>query len=288
MINILVAVLGTALAAVEDFRTGWVSDWITHGMIVFGIVWTLLFAQQQMFFVFAVAAAVFLLGYAAYAFGQMGGGDVKLFTALALLVPYHPAELSPYLQQLGITPVPANYPFIVSIFVMFGLLYMFFISIIYLRKIYERKQKIKDFRQKITKGVIYAALFVPIIVLWTSFFRSFIVFAPAIFLSMLLLPFKDDIIKLFFMQNRKVSQLNNEDVFALEFIPVAVKKKLGLWRKTFTDVELGRIKAKAKKAKINSLPVCDHMPCAVPYIFGALLISLILGDFILWLVLNVG
>jgi hypothetical protein len=284
MINIIIALVGTLYASYTDVRTGFVDDWLSHLMIGLGVIYVILtFPVADAVFIYAVAAAVFGVGYLAYIFGQMGGGDVKLFTALVLLIPFYPQQMVPIANSVGITPVSPGYPFILPVFLVSGILFMFFISIIYLRRITKISKKIKDFEKKMTHGIFYAAVFSPFFIIWFIYSPLLVLLLVPVSATMMLMPFKDDIVKLFFAEKKKISDLNEDDVLALEMIDSKTKKKLGLWRKTYTAVELKKIKERAKKHRIHTITVCENMPKYVPYIFMSLVINLFLGDAFIYL-----
>jgi prepilin peptidase CpaA len=96
----LLAALAIALlwAAVTDLRSRTISNWL-NGAIALGapLFWWAsgLALWPDIGMQIGVAAAVFALLAALFALGAMGGGDVKLLTALALWVP-----LMPFVQLL--------------------------------------------------------------------------------------------------------------------------------------------------------------------------------------------
>lgn len=285
MINVLLALAGTGIAAYQDWKTGLVSDTLTHFMIAFGVAWALL-AYPNALTVIAIAGGIFALGFLAYIFGQLGGGDVKLFTAIALLVPVYPKEAEAFSLSLGIFPAASGIPFVVSVFLLSGIIGIFFIALGYLRRLCSVKEKIKGFNSKLAKGIAYSLLLVPPIVISASLSRAFALLFPPIALQMMVLPFKQDILEQFVVKKKAVSRLNEEDVLALELIEEKTKKRLGLWRKTFLNRELAGIRERARRAGIKALPVCEWLPKFVPYIFVALIISLLAGDVLLYVMLN--
>ncbi len=285
MINLLLAIAGTGAAAYQDWKTGFVSDKMTHFMIAFGATWALL-AYPDSLMVIAIAAGVFALGFLAYIFGQLGGGDVKLFTALALLIPHYPKEAEAFSASLGLNPVSSGMPFVVSVFLLSGIIGIFFISLGYLRRLCAKRDKIEKFNSKLAKGVVYSLLVVPPLLISAQFAKAFALLFLPIALQMLVIPFKNDILKHFVVKQKPVSKLNEEDVLALEMIDEKTKKKLGLWRKTFMNRELKIIKEKARRAGIKTLPECEWLPKFVPYIFAALIISLLAGDVLLYIIMN--
>jgi Flp pilus assembly protein protease CpaA len=77
--------IGTLLGAVTDARTGYIFDWITYPMLFFGLIFALLSFQL---FNLLSGALLFMILLISYKFGKVGGGDVKLFTAIAFLNPF--------------------------------------------------------------------------------------------------------------------------------------------------------------------------------------------------------
>ena len=284
LIGVVIALLGVAYSSYTDIKTGEVSDRLSHSMIGLGVILVVLGNPLNTYVWYLLAAAVvFILGFIMYIFGQIGGGDVKLFTALALLIPAYPKSLVPLVQSLGITPLVSTYPFIVSVFLLSGIFFMLVIPLIYLRRIFSKQDKIKGFRKKIIHGLVYCAIFSPIIYLWLQLSPLIALIFLPMFFALMIIPFKDDIVVLFFARKKRIADLNDDDVLALECIKPATAKKLGLWRKTFTPPELARIKALAKKHRITTVSVCEDLPKYVPYIFLSLILNLLAGDVFLYL-----
>lgn len=284
LIGVIVALLGVAYSSYTDLKTGEVSDKLSHSMIGVGaILVAFTYPFWQAVTIMGIGVLVFILGFILYIFGQMGGGDVKLFTALALLIPYYPESLRPISEALGITPVSSNFPFIASVFVLSGIFFMLFIPPIYLRKLYSKRKKVKEFGKKILTGIVYCLILSPIVYIWLGISKLIAVLFIPMFFALLIVPFKDDVVVLFFSRKKRVSDLNDDDVLALESMSRETIAKLGLWRKTFTPPELRKIKARANKYKIRMVMVCEDLPKYVPYIFASLVINLLVGDIFIYL-----
>jgi hypothetical protein len=284
LIGVIVALLGVAYSSYTDLKTGEVSDKLSHSMIGVGaILVAFTYPFWQAVTIMGIGVLVFILGFILYIFGQMGGGDVKLFTALALLIPYYPESLRPISEALGITPVSSNFPFIASVFVLSGIFFMLFIPPIYLRKLYSKRKKVKEFGKKILTGIVYCLILSPIVYIWLGISKLIAVLFIPMFFALLIVPFKDDVVVLFFSRKKRVSDLNDDDVLALESMSRETIAKLGLWRKTFTPPELKKIKARANKYKIRMVMVCEDLPKYVPYIFASLVINLLVGDIFIYL-----
>ena len=90
----LVATLGVLLlsAGLEDVRRREIANWKNAAIALLAPLWWLANGLPliQMAILAGVALAVFALFAAAFALGQIGGGDVKLIGALALWLPLQP------------------------------------------------------------------------------------------------------------------------------------------------------------------------------------------------------
>jgi Flp pilus assembly protein protease CpaA len=86
IIQEIILILGALLSAYIDAKTGYIYDWITYPMIALGIILAVI---SSSYFNLASAAVIFIVLLIAYKFGKIGGGDVKLFTAIALLNPFN-------------------------------------------------------------------------------------------------------------------------------------------------------------------------------------------------------
>jgi prepilin peptidase CpaA len=96
----LTATLAVLLVAagVEDVRTREIANWKNAAIALLAPLWWVsigLSPWPDMAFQIGVAMIVLVLFGAAFHFGQMGGGDVKLIVALALWLP-----VTPLLQML--------------------------------------------------------------------------------------------------------------------------------------------------------------------------------------------
>lgn len=284
MINLAIAIIGTGISAYWDYKKGIVPDKLSHSMIILGAVLAP-FIFNDLIFVYGLAAAVFGLGFLFYSFGQLGGGDVKLFTAIALLIPYYPETLIRAVSSIGIQPALPVYPFVASVFVFAGIIGpMFFISLSYHKKIRELKSEIKEFKSKNRKGLIFAVLVAPFAAFWLTLSPGFLIIFLPMALTLYLVPFKEDIIRLLYTREKSIEDLNDDDVLALEEIEEGKKDDLGLWRKTFTEFELSRVKERAEEKDYDKVKVCEDLPKFVPYIFVSLIANLVLGDVFFYIV----
>jgi len=85
LISIGLTVFFSSLAAYFDYKTTYIYDWITYPMIIMGII--LLPFKSSWYIGLISAAAIFVIFYPLYRYGKIGGGDIKYFMGLCLLIP---------------------------------------------------------------------------------------------------------------------------------------------------------------------------------------------------------
>ncbi|MBN3037520.1 MAG: prepilin peptidase [Candidatus Diapherotrites archaeon] len=278
LIPLAVALVGSAVAAFEDFRTGFISDELNYAMISVGVVSLFVLHPFSEALVFAgVAVAVFVAGTLFYLFGQLGGGDVKWFTALALLLPVAP--------EAGLFGgVAAPYPFVVSVFFVAAVLSLFFVSGAYALRLLRDRNEVSGFRGKLARATLYCAALVPLFYVWSLINVRVLVLSPPMLLGAFVLAFKEDILRNYVVGRKAVSALNDDDVLAVELWDEKTKRALGVsLRKTFLSVELNELKSRARKAGIKTVLVSEYLPVFGPFIFVSLVLNAVLGDAFLWL-----
>ncbi|MCW4461763.1 prepilin peptidase [Sphingomonas sp. BT-65] len=93
--TILLVVLGLILvsAGIEDARTREIANWKNAAIALLAVPWWIaagLSLWPDIALQIGIALAVFAVFAAAFHFGMMGGGDVKMIGALALWFPFQP------------------------------------------------------------------------------------------------------------------------------------------------------------------------------------------------------
>jgi preflagellin peptidase FlaK len=146
LITIIIAVVACVYASYSDLKEGVIRNKLTFPLIAIGIVLNAIyvFTSTASIFLFIecvfVTGVIFALGYIFWKMGAWAGGDVKLFTALAALLPFYAIPLYPPLvtyQILGLQfPAEAIYPFPFTLIINsilsilpFLLIYVFYIVI---------------------------------------------------------------------------------------------------------------------------------------------------------------
>ena len=259
-------ILGSALAAHSDIKTGYIYDKITYPLIVIGILLNIISLNVQILFNgFLFAAIVYILGYALYYTGQMGGGDVKLFTAVSLLLPFN--------AKVGI-PFPFLAIVIALVLSAIGSSILFIKQIIALRK----QKEIKISSQK----TLIAILVLVLSVAYTIFLNQIAplpLWANATTLLILALLCTiyalSDQIKKVLSKEVSISKIEDGDVISeLESNPEVLKISKS---KRVIDKQLLE---KLKSSGIRKVTIYSNLPKLGPYIFVAILITAYMAFFV--------
>ena len=117
LIQIIVTVLFSILASIIDVKRGFVPDLLNYLLIVFGIISNLIltFITGNVKFILASIISMVITYYVSYMLWQLnlwGGGDVKLFTSIATVIPF-----SNNIEFLNIFPILSIYPFSFSVII---------------------------------------------------------------------------------------------------------------------------------------------------------------------------
>ena len=141
LIQILVTLLFSSMAAIYDVKRNIVPDWLTCSLAFFGIMSNLILSLISTNIKFILASIIsmvitFTITYMLWKLNMWGGGDVKLFTAIATVIP---SGLN--IDFLNIFPQLSIYPFsftvvLNSILVSFPFLLMFVAHLIYKNHIF--------------------------------------------------------------------------------------------------------------------------------------------------------
>lgn len=176
LIATIIAVLACIYASYSDLKRGTIPNKLTFPLIGLGLVLNGLYSFLTGNFWFIIAAAIitvviFILGYLFWKMGAWAGGDVKLFTALAALIPFSTSMISSYPINLNYTifniqmPIYGAYPFpftliINSILSMLPFLLIYVLYIAIKNKPYLLKElfaPIKDYRKNFLLTLVVTA-----------------------------------------------------------------------------------------------------------------------------------
>ncbi len=117
LIQITVTVLFCAAAVIFDVRKNIVPNMLTYGLLIFGImsnVFLSLISNNIKFILASIISALvtYVVTYMMWQLNIWGGGDVKLFTAIASVIPFETS-----IDFLNVFPQLSVYPFSFSVVV---------------------------------------------------------------------------------------------------------------------------------------------------------------------------
>lgn len=143
LLQIIVTILFCILATIFDVKKGIVPDLLTGNLLIFGFISNVLLAiiSSNIKYILASIISVVITYTITYLMWQLniwGGGDVKLFTGIASVIPF-----GFNLEYLNIFPELSIYPFsfsvvINSVLVSFPFLVIFVIHLIVKNKVFRR------------------------------------------------------------------------------------------------------------------------------------------------------
>ncbi len=270
IIRIAVALIGTSYLAYEDYKTSFMNDKVLYSLLAIGVILDIAPLNWD-FAVYCIVPAVLILavGYVAYISGQLGAGDVFLFSALQLLLPFRPSLLS-YGAEV-------NVPFIISVFLASSFYALIFSAVYYAYKL--RNKKLKFERKTIIPAflllVIFCILF-PLI----NFGARQIVFMSVLFASGIFLTItKKQITEEVVVQYLRPSEIEEEDILCAEKMDAKILKKYNIHR-VLTKKEIAKLK---KIKKMRKFPVMKNLPRIGPAILLGLISCLLVGDMFIYL-----
>ena len=179
MFGILVfaaALVGSSVAAAWDLRTTEIPDPIPYAMIaiallVYGYQSIVQWDYMPLANSIAVGAVLFGFGYALYHFGQWGGGDVKLLSAIGFLLPNTAATGSLFPGLYLWFPFPLSYLFnVFFIGAIYMLTYALILALLNKKIFSEFGREVKASTNVIVAGSV--ALFVVFLFINWYFARS--------------------------------------------------------------------------------------------------------------------
>lgn len=248
--------LGTFVAGIVDFKTGFIYDWITYPLIAIGLlnqIW------GQTWLNLAVALGVLVIGGLFYYTGKVGGGDVKLFLGMALLLPFYQGTVFVVMSLLYATLVAVG---VLSIY--YGAKYL----------AVEKKPFEKN-RKRLGLTIVYALglLLYAVLAMTSNLFSVVTLAAIMIPLTLGLVFFflEEGIRKQFFLVRVAPSKLEEDEIIAWDELEEKEKKQLELGSKRVLEendvkrlLELG----------LKTIPVYRNLPRFGIFIFLGVVLAL--------------
>ncbi len=287
LLRIAIALLGTSIAAYQDWKTSYIDDKILYTMIATGLLLNIATFDTN-FIAFSIGGALLIAiaGYFTYKQGQFGGGDVLLFAALQLLLPLAPLEttsainITTLLNNSIFTTAASLFPFFVSIFATASLLALIASSCgyayqLHLKKIQWRPDKI------VTFAII--ALTVTFLV-WFNSVRQLTIGQTSLFILMAAsavfsTAMKKQVMKEIIVKKIKISEVEDEDILATEEMDKKIIEKYGVER-VLTRENVEKLKKVQRETGMNLFPVYKNLPRFGPYVLAGLILNLLLLNFL--------
>jgi Flp pilus assembly protein protease CpaA len=282
ILRFAICIIGCAGATYYDlFNRRNVPSWLTYSLVALGVLFTLASLNASIIINSAlVALSIFVLGYILYRTGQIGGADVLVFVSIALLLPEAPDSIFfKANSQLG-------FPFVVSAFVLSGILAVFGIFIKYV------SLTIRDVLggEKVSINPSQVMLATATLVFYAAFLyylnsmvelpqTQLVVFAAVVVCATSLFALKDHINDKYMIRMVGIDEIDEEDILAIEKMDPKLVSEYKLDR-LLTSKEMEKLKKIGKRKKF---PVYKEMPVFMPYVFMALLAALFFGDPLVYL-----
>ncbi|GEM_PF-812011 len=237
-----------AAGAYTDWKTGFIYDWITIPLIIFGAGLNIFTGNYSGLL---LGGAVFAIGYALYYTGKLGGGDVKIYSGIALALP-----------ELG------GGVFVLSVALYSALCAIVFISTFYTLKYLRKGIDLRANRDGIVKAGIVAAMFGAYFY-FLSRLRPLsepllLIFGMLLFFGGIFLALERGIRKEFFLKKIKLADAEEDEVLALDFMEAAQREKIGM---AFKGVLGEKEKLVLAKKGIKEILVYRDLPRLGPFIF---------------------
>jgi hypothetical protein len=206
-----------------------------------------------------LGTAVFLLGYLFYFTGKVGGGDVKLFTGMAFVLPVLEGKI-----------FVVNALFVSMIVAVTGLGVYFLAR--YARKGISFKENEKGIKKALPTGLLFYAYIA--LMVSNGFFglnALFLLLVP-VTIALVFVALEPGIKKNFFLKKVKLSELEEDEIIASEFLEEKALKELNLGLK---GVLGEKEKNLLKKMGIKMVPVYRGLPRMGVFIFIGVVVSLV-------------
>jgi len=248
----VIVLFGVLFSTYTDVRTGLIYDKVTYPMILLG-AFLLVFEFTSLNFNYlyvVVPLVVFVIGYIMYFMGKIGGGDVKLFSAIALLLPVVEGEI-----------------FLLNVLFIAAITSIVFLSVYYFSK-YARKgirfkENSRDIFKALVFGVILTVYFSTLVNLGYLSQGAIIFLLLPILFGLLFMAFQTGIKRNFFLKKVPLAKLEEDEIVAKEFLskPALLALNAG-FKGVLSPKEIARL----KKAGVGEVPVYRGLPPFAPFI----------------------
>ncbi len=256
----MIALLICAIASYTDLKERLIYDKLTYPSIALGFLFAVCDAVIGDFTGIALAAAIFAFSYALYFAGKIGGGDVKLFVALALLIPRAGNKLL-FIEMLLYAALLSSAA--VSCYGLFRIV----------------KERSFGNKENIAKALLLASFLLVYLYIMLNLgaitLLGAIILGFPLVMSSIFLAFSKEINRKLFLEYVPVDELEEDEILAKEY---ASSKLLKLFGAKFKGIITEKDKERLKKAGINKVPVYRALPPFAPFMLAGLVLALIMPE----------
>lgn len=241
--RIFLVLLLAGLSSLTDLKTGLIYNKITYPGIVLGVLLNFL---EPNFLGLITGVIVFVFFYLFYFFGGIGGGDVKLFTAATLLMPFY-----------------KGFPFVLPVLFFSAVSSVIVLSSYFFFKTLKERPII--IKKRFFEIIFFVLIFVLFLFLFFQLkiinFLSFIVLGASFVFAAPYIALKKDIQERFFLRNISVSELEEDEIIAREFLEKKNLKKNFFLKGIITEKD----KKKLVEMGVKTVPVYRGLPPFAPF-----------------------
>lgn len=193
-ICVIIALIACIYASYTDMTRGIIPNKLTFPLMVIGLILNGINAYllgEYMIFVytFIFTLGIFILGYLFWKLGAWAGGDVKLFTAVAALIPFQPLLVN--YKLFFNFPITAVYPFGLTVIINSILSILPFLLIFVFYLAFTEKPKIKgalfepitNYKKTLTQVlVINTAVILALLILYSLNISNILIYLILMFI----------------------------------------------------------------------------------------------------------
>jgi Flp pilus assembly protein protease CpaA len=255
----IIVVCAVAAAAYTDYKTGLIYDWITYPLIAIGLLLNLF---EFSIAAYLLAGIIFVAGYALYYTGKIGGGDVKLFTGISIVLPFL-----------------NNRIFIFDVIVAAAVVAVIFLSAYYVLKYARIGIKFKENKKGIVRsgilGIGILVYFAFLLQTGIAAVQTIVLFGITMLFALVFLALENGIRKNFFLERVNVEELEEDELIAADELDATTKQKIGIGVKGIADDE---VLSKIKESGITMVPVYRNLPKFAPFVLVGCVTVVVFGN----------
>ncbi|MDD3159376.1 MAG: A24 family peptidase [Candidatus ainarchaeum sp.] len=259
-----ILIISSLIASYTDAKTGYIYDWLTLPLIFIGLIISIFIGlTQNNWFNLVSGILIFIFLLITYKLGKIGGGDVKLFTAIALLNPFN------------------NIYFLISIFFISAISALVFYSTYYFIKCVKIGFDFEKNKKGIFNGLIIIIFFIVYSYINLQFgiikFNTLCFFGIIFIFGIIYLIIQEQIKDNFFEVKVKLKDLEEDEI-------VGEKNNKKIKKLLYGKILIGEKELKLLRTnKISQIYVLRNLPKFGPFICIGVTLAIVFPEFIKFL-----